>query len=231
MQDTINGLLAALGILIVTQITQFVRSINNRKRIRGIEADSEQTREDARRFREQVEHEREALVNRVARESMDRIDRLITTSEREREEHKIERNEWREDRNEWKQERTERDERDRLLKDQVESLTRELEAVRRELEAVHSESSERETVIKEQSKIIDEQAKTISRHEKTITQQAERISALEAQVKELEKLRVETLKAMPALPPAPSAELIAAKRGTNEVKVVKDDVKPPGDAA
>lgn len=234
MQETINALLAAVGILIMTQITQFLRSVTNRKRIEALAMDTEAARAENETHRQKIEQDTQALLNRVATESLDRIDRLLIRLDQEREEHKIERAEWREDRDEWKQERKERDERERVMGEQVESLKRELEAVRHELKAVREESSERETVIKEQSKVIDEQAKTISRHEKTITQQAERITALETQVAELEKLRREasaktTTTPLPSQPDTLGYDLLKEARR----KLATDQlpkVTPPDDS-
>lgn len=233
LEQQIQALVAALIGLAVFQIQSYLRSRKNRQRIEAVKKQAEANDEEAREHRAKVEQDTQALVNRFAQESLDRIDRLLATLDRERDEHKIERGEWREDRDEWKKERLERDQREKLMNEQVESLRRELEAVRRELEAVREESSERETVIKEQSKVIEAQTEKIRQHEATIQQLQERVKTLEDTNAQLERMSREALKAAPSLAPAPSPELIEAKRKTNQVPKIAppEDIDPKDPAA
>lgn len=193
LEYQLQALFAALIGVIVFQIQSYLRSRKNQRRIDAAE-------NEVRAHRESVEQQTQALVNKFAQDSLERIDRLIATLAQERKEHNIERQEWREDRAEWKQERELRDKQIATLEDAHRSIKLELEATRRELERVRAESSERETVIREQSATIQAQEVKIRQHEETIFQLQLRVKSLEDLNAELERLRNEALAAV-----APSA--------------------------
>lgn len=228
LEYQLQALFAALIGVIVFQIQSYLHSRKNQRRI--IAAENE-----VRAHRESVEQQTQALVNKFAQDSLERIDRLIATLDQERIEHNIERQEWREDRAEWKQERELRDKQIATLEDAHRSIKLELEATRRELERVRAESSERETVIREQSATIQAQEVKIRQHEETIFQLQLRVKSLEDLNAQLERLRNEALAATaPTLPPAPSQVLIDTmrKRATDETpKIIPLDDKPPKDSA
>lgn len=240
LEQQIQALLAVLIALIVSQITSFIRSHQNRKLIAAAKSDIaaatqtiEQERETARAYREKNEEDAKALQIRITQEALDRNVQLMTTLREEREEHKSNLAEWREDRNEWKKERVERDKQIATLDKAYNVLKLEFEAVKRELEHVREESSDRELVIRDQSKTIEAQAETIRRHEQTITQQTARITALEGQVKELEKRNAEA----PATPSLVNDDkelgqklLAEVKRATDKYPKVVPKDEPPKEA-
>lgn len=235
MRDELTALLIAVTGLIVSQITSFIRSQRNHKRIQETAARVKQSEADTAAFREKVDQDRDALINRVMAESLDRIDRLLQTLDKERVEHNTERAEWREDRIEWRKEREERDKQIAALEASYQSIKRELEATNRELEAtrnelarVRQESDDRENVIRDQSKIIEAQEIKIRQHEETIFQLQLRVKSLEDLNAELERLRNEALAAnAPAFPSAPSEAALKLKRVTDEIAPPSNIIQLP----
>lgn len=121
------------------------------------------------------------------------------------------------------------------LRDEIADFKRQLATVNERLNTMNTDYAavvtERDKLRKE-TEALAELVATLQRENAAVTKHN---SELDDKVRTMQR-DLELLKAQTALPPAPSPELIAAKRGTNEVKVVKptlrpEDVEPSGDDA